>query len=72
LTESTSSLISLYTQYLANDIPVKSVDEIIERVRAVSEKDVERVFEKMISGQWSLAYVTPEEELEVELQNIYV
>jgi len=72
LTESTSSLISLYTQYLANDVPARSVDEIIKNVKSVTEEDVKRAFEKLIVGQWSLAYVTQEKELPVSLKDIYV
>ncbi|MFN4201262.1 MAG: M16 family metallopeptidase [Fervidobacterium gondwanense] len=72
LTESTSSLISLYTQYLANDLRVKTLDEIIENVKAVDLEAVKRAYEKMISGQWSMTCVTPNEELNITFEDIKV
>lgn len=72
LTESTSSLIALYTQYLANDIRIKTLDEIIENVKAVNIEAVKKAYENMILGQWSMTCVTPNEELNVGLEDIRV
>lgn len=72
LTESTSALTSLYIQYLVNDLEVKTIDKIIERIKQVTEKDVENAYEKLIKGQWSLTYVTPEKELDIATEELII
>ncbi|MFN3692408.1 MAG: M16 family metallopeptidase [Fervidobacterium sp.] len=70
--ESTSSLTSMYIQYVANGIKPKSIEEIISNVKSVTPEDVEKIFEEIIAGQWSLAYVTPDKELNLTLEDLYV
>ncbi|HOQ39430.1 MAG TPA: pitrilysin family protein [Fervidobacterium sp.] len=72
VTESTSALTSLYIQYVANDLPLRTIDEIIERIQAVTEEQVMKAFERMIQGQWSLAYVTPNDKLKIAQEDICV
>jgi len=72
VTESTSALTALYIQYVANELPVRTIDDIIERVKSVTEAQVMDAFETMIRGQWSLAYVTPDDELKIENDDIRV
>lgn len=71
-TESTSTLTSLYIQYVANDVEVRTIEEFVNNIKQVTENDVMRVFEKLIAGQWSLAYVTPGTELGVTLNDLVV
>ncbi|MFN6991241.1 MAG: M16 family metallopeptidase [Fervidobacterium sp.] len=70
--ESTSSLTSMYIQYVANDIKPQSIEEIISNVKNVTPEDVKRIFEEVIAGQWSLTYVTPDKELNLTLDDLYV
>lgn len=70
--ESTSSLTSMYIQYVANDIRPESIEEIISNVKSVTPKDVEKIFEEVIAGQWSLTYVTPDKELNLTLDDLYI
>lgn len=72
MTESTSALTSLYIQYIANDLEPKSIDEIISKIQQVKQEDVQRAFEEIITGQWSMTYVTPEKELNVRNEDITV
>ncbi|MGC8820989.1 MAG: M16 family metallopeptidase [Fervidobacterium sp.] len=72
LTESTSALTSLYIQYITNDIEAKTIEELTERIKQVTQEDVQKIYEEIITGQWSLTYVTPDKELRIGLEDIKV
>ncbi|QTA38952.1 insulinase family protein [Thermosipho ferrireducens] len=61
-TESTSTITTMIVDYLTNDIIPESPDQLIEKVNNVTKDSVERVFEKIFLGDWSVVYVTPENE----------
>ncbi|MCX7653345.1 MAG: insulinase family protein [Fervidobacterium sp.] len=72
MTESTSALTSLCIQYIANEVQPKSIEEIISKIQQVREEDVQEAFEKVITGQWSLTYVTPAKELNISYEDLNV
>lgn len=71
-TESTSALTNLYIQYVANEVPVRTIDELIERVKAVTQGEVMDAYNDLTSGTWSLAYVTPGQEISVGDEDLTV
>ncbi|MEN3042039.1 MAG: pitrilysin family protein [Fervidobacterium sp.] len=72
MTESTSALTSLCIQYIANEVQPKSIEEIISKIQQVREEDVQQAFEKVITGQWSLTYVTQTKELNISYEDLNV
>lgn len=61
-TESTSALTNLIIEYLANDVEPELPDNIIGRIKQISKSDVESVYKKLFSSEWSLFYVSNSEQ----------
>ncbi|MBT1247835.1 MULTISPECIES: pitrilysin family protein [unclassified Thermosipho (in: thermotogales)] len=59
-TESTSTITNLIIEYLANDVTPELPIDIIKRIKTIQKKEIEDVFEKLFTQQWSLFYVSPE------------
>ena len=58
-TESTATLTNMIIDYLTNDIKPMMPLELIQRIKNVSKEEVQKVYENLISGKWSLFYVSP-------------
>ncbi|SHH22740.1 M16 family metallopeptidase [Thermosipho atlanticus] len=58
-TESTATLTNMIIDYLTNDVKPLTPMEIVQKIKDVSKKEVQKVYEKLIKGECSLFYVSP-------------
>ncbi len=68
--ENPSVLVGLLLENITNDEKIVSLEEIIENVKEVNQEQVMECFEKYFRGDWSLSYVTPQKDLNVDTISI--